>query len=174
MVQKHSEKVKGQALKALKEHGLAEVHRETGVPKSTLLAWRNKAGIKPIGTAQTKAAAETNKATNALRREGRKEKLQDRIDELLDRMVEKQIDFKGQMATKVEYPFPPAQDVKALAYAVAILLDKYRLECGEAPPTVSKTDDGEDPKAQMLRYVLALKANGTVEEAFAAGEQCDN
>jgi hypothetical protein len=52
--------------------------------------------------------------------------------DLLDRMDAPLIDFVGKDGKAVEHPIAPAGAVRDYAVSVGILIDKYRLEVGEA------------------------------------------
>ena len=67
------------------------------------------------------------------------------------------IEFKGKDAISVEYPIAPAGAVQNYATSVGILIDKYRLEVGEATnrsESKTITDGLNDHEKQRLRDVL--------------------
>ena len=58
--------------------------------------------------------------------------LLERAADLLERMDEPHVEFKGKDADQVTYPMAPAAAVQNYATSAAILIDKFRLEMGEA------------------------------------------
>lgn len=129
---KYGEEQKAKALALYVEHGPREAARLTKIPQQTISRWAKAAGVRTEHTARTNAATEAATAERERSREDLRRRMLDRAHELLDWMNEPQVDFKGQQAERVVYDRPPAQDQKALATAMAILLDKFRLEMGEA------------------------------------------
>lgn len=173
----YSDKDKSKAVKLAEKLGPAEAARRSKVPLGTLKSWMSRAGKKSKGSSKTKAATEAAQAKAALVREEvkakRLEQLNALIDDLFKRANEKQIDFKGQQAKKVTYPRPPAQDIKALGWSIATLIDKERVMNGEAVPAPARPDDGEEAKSQIGEYVEAL--SGAAGEVWPEdeGEQCE-
>jgi hypothetical protein len=75
---------------------------------------------------------------------------------LIRRMDEPHIDFKGKDAQMVEYPVAPAPAVQHYATSVGIMIDKYRLEMGEATgrSEVSITKGMQDHEREALAGVI--------------------
>jgi transposase-like protein len=126
---------KANALILYAEVGLSETWRQTGIPKPTIASWARRAGLP-----HTDAAAKTREATLAasaradqLRAELRLMLLEKAVD-LLGRMDAEHVEFKNSAKEirEVVYPIAPAQAVQNYATSAAILIDKYRLEVGEA------------------------------------------
>ena len=151
------------ALKIFASQGATKAHRQTGVPQRTLYSWASAAGLVDKKIKRTEKANKATSINNQSRREKIKEKMLLRADQLLDRMVKKQVDFKGHLATKVTYPHPPAKDCQALAIAVATLIDKYRIENGESPPSSAQPTGGEQDHGQIAPYREALELAGKEE-----------
>ena len=129
-----SEEVHEAALAALEEHGLAEAWRLTGVPKPTIARWAREAGIGTDHTPKTRAATIAAAAkADQLRAELRMRLLEQSLD-LLERMDAPHTEFKNSAKEirEVVYPIAPAGAVQNYATSVGILIDKYRLEVGEA------------------------------------------
>ena len=113
-----------EALRLYEEAGPAEASRQSGVPARTVVRWATRAGLTRRRLEKTSAATEMLTITNAQRREKIREKLLIRVDELLDRL-----------GLEVG-----ARDVQSLAIAFGVLLDKYRLELGEATGRMENLD----------------------------------
>lgn len=152
----YSEQEKTQALDLIREVGLAEAWRRMRhIPKPTLGSWAQKAGIHSDAAAKTALATEAAEArAKQLRAELRLAMLEKAVD-LLQRMDAEHVEFKGKDADMVTYPIAPASAVQNYATSVAILVDKYRLEAGEATSRNESRDiTHDDHEAAVLRDVL--------------------
>lgn len=170
-------KKRAEGLRLYAELGLAEAHRRTGVGKSTLRRWAKLAGILVDDAERTRAATEASVAVKAQvqaeLREGLRIKLLEKAHDLLGRMDAPHVEFKGNHANQVEYPIAPAGAVKDYAIAFAVLLDKYRLEVGEATgrtETMSLTDGLSNDVKRELRERLARSARGESELDGTSGD----
>jgi transposase-like protein len=127
-----SDEQKADAIVVAAEYGLTEGWRRTGVPKPTLARWLRAAGIGTDHVPKTREATIAAAArADQLRAELRTRLLEQALD-LLDRMDAEHVDFKGRDVTEVVFPIAPAGAVQNYATSVGILIDKYRLEVGEA------------------------------------------
>ncbi|MFH0917030.1 MAG: hypothetical protein V1912_11390 [bacterium] len=153
----YSEAEKDAALAIFVERGLAAAWRETGIPKPTVARWAQKQGIvteAPAKMAEARAVA--GEQAKTLRAQLRVTLLEKAAD-LLDRMDAEHVDFKGKDSDEVVYPIAPASAVQNYAVSVGILIDKFRLESGEATgkfETTSLTAGMDDHERQALRAVL--------------------
>jgi transposase-like protein len=139
----HTDEEKADAIRLVAERGLAEAWRETGIPKPTLVRWCQDAGVERSNAEQTKAAAGVLRARASETRETLRLLLLEKALDLLERMDEPHVEFKGKDADQVTYPIAPAGAVQNYATSAAILIDKYRLEVGEATGrTESRSLDG--------------------------------
>lgn len=137
-----SEEERSTALELLSEHGLAEAWRQTGIPKPTLARWARAEGIGTDHTPKTRAATLAAQArADQMRAELRLRLLEQSLD-LLDRMDSEHVEFKNSAKEirEVVYPVAPAAAVQNYATSVGILLDKYRLEVGEATTRTESRD----------------------------------
>lgn len=157
---------KAEALVLYASDGLAHAWRTMGIPKPTIASWARRAGF-PHTDASAKTAAATEAAEDRaklLRARLRLGLLEKAVD-LLERMDAPHTEFKGKEATTVEYPIAPAAAVQNYATSVGILIDKYRLELGEATDrTETKTlTDGLTPEVKSkLRDMLDRAAKEEV------------
>ena len=147
MAREYTDEEKARALELYQSVGLAEAARETDIPKPTIQSWARRAGLP-----HTDAAAKTREATLAasaradqLRAEIRL-KLLVKADRILDRMDEPHVEFKNSAKEirQVTYPTAPAAAVQNYATSVGILIDKYRLEVGEATTRSESKDITSD------------------------------
>ena len=152
----YSEEEKAAALDLIREVGLAEAWRRMShIPKPTLGSWAQKAGIHSDAAAKTALAVEAAAARAAQLRSELRVMLLEKAVDLLQRMDAPHTDFKGKDADAVEYPIAPAGAVQNYATSVGILIDKYRLEAGEATSRNESRDlTHDDHEASILRDVL--------------------
>lgn len=147
MAREYTEDEKARALDLYGSVGLAEAARETDIPKPTIQSWARRTGLP-----HTDAAAKTREATLAASaradqlRAGIRLKLLVKADRLLDRMDEPHVEFKNSAKEirQVTYPTAPAAAVQNYATSVGILIDKYRLEVGEATTRSESKDITSD------------------------------
>lgn len=119
--------------------GLAEAWRQTKIPKPTLVSWCQKAGVERFRPEQTRMAVEAAQAKAAELRQQLTYLLLEKAVDLLGRMDAEHVEFKGKDADQVTYPIAPASAVQNYATSAAILIDKYRLEMGEATGRTEST-----------------------------------
>jgi hypothetical protein len=125
------------ALATYAEHGLARAHDEHDIPKATLRKWAIGAGMDTSAIAgrsveQTQAASAARSARCEVLRLELREGFLVAAADMLDRLDEEHVDFRGQQAREVTFPKAPADACRNYVTAAAILIDKYRLEVGEA------------------------------------------
>ena len=127
---KYTDEQRTEALRIFEEDGAIKAAAEIGCSRMQVYRW-----YKESVTLHTEKSEEEQRAEavyqNAIRLRARRRMLT-RIDNLFDRMDEPHIDFKGNPLTQVTYPTASSGDIKNLVTSVAILIDKYRLEMGEA------------------------------------------
>ena len=167
MATEYDPEAKAEALRLYQEVGLAEAWRQTGIPKPTIASWARRAGLP-----HTDAAAKTRQATIAaaaradqLRAELRVSLLEKAVD-LLERMDSEHIEFKNSAKEirEVVYPIAPAGAVQNYATSVGILIDKYRLEVGEATTRSESRELINTPDDELRDAVREA------ERLLAAGE----
>lgn len=116
-----------------------------GVTGRTIQTWCIKAG-RPLGDLSSYAvpqkAIDGHKAQAQERRERIRLLILEKAEDVLNRMDEPHVDFKGKDAAQVTYPKATSGDVRNYAFTFGILLDKYRLEMGEATGRVETVDVG--------------------------------
>lgn len=173
----YTDEQRSAAVALVAEKGLAEAWRETGIPKPTLAFWCDKAGVERTGGEKTRAAADATKARHELTRQQVRLDLIEKVADLLQRMDAEHVEFKGKDSDRVVYPIAPAGAVQNYATSVGILIDKYRLEMGEATGRTesrSLTDDLDDHEQEALRDAidreLARRQTESAEGATAVEE----
>lgn len=160
----YSEEEKSSALALYQEVGLADAWRQTGIPKPTIASWARRAGLPHTDAADKTRAATMAASARAdqLRSEMRLMLLEKTVD-ILGRMDAEHIEFKNSSKEirEVVYPIAPADAVRAYATSVGILIDKYRLEVGEATTrtesrdlTANLTDDELDAAIREVEEAL--------------------
>lgn len=168
----YTAKERAEAVALVAEHGLAHTWHATGIPKPTLARWADDAGLERTGTEKTRAATEALRARHAAVREQVRLELLEKVSDLLDRMDAPHVEFKGKDADRVTYPIAPASAVQNYATSVGILIDKYRLEMGEATDRTESTllRGKSDHEQQLLADVLNRELERRAY-ADAAGDQ---
>lgn len=132
MPRTYTDDEKQEALLLYVDHGPAEASRRSGINALTISSWAKRSGLHTNAVVKTKEATEALIArADSMRVELRVRMLAKALD-LVDRMDAPHVEFKGKDANQVTYPVAPAGAVQNYATSVAILLDKYRLEVGEA------------------------------------------
>ena len=123
---------KAEVLAVYEVDGPAAAARLYGVARNTVQTWARAAGISTSN--ETKRATEAALASLNARRLRIRDKLAERAEEMLDRMGESMTIYVGSGATPIpiEVERPSASVCKDLATTAAILVDKLRLEAGEA------------------------------------------
>jgi transposase-like protein len=128
----YTQEQREQALALYAEHGPAEASRRIGIPRATISKWASRAGLVTVGAQKTAAATKAATARAAEKRAALKPLLLDKATDLINRMDEPMTEYVGQQGKEVTYERPPASDCKHYATAAAILIDKLRLEEGQA------------------------------------------
>jgi hypothetical protein len=137
---RYTAKQKAQAIQAWQKHGTAEASRQTGISTTSITRWvRADPDVVQTNAKQTeKARLELARRTRE-RREQVRALLMEKVLDLLERMDKEHVDFKAagnSGPVQVTYPIATSGDVKNYAIAMAVLLDKYRLEAGESTDRV--------------------------------------
>lgn len=121
---------KAEVLAVYEVDGPAATARLYEMPVRTLKSWAQRIGMHT--GAYTKSATEAACAKNeALRAELRTRLLEKCVD-MLARMDSPHYEYQGREQERVVYPVAGAKECQSYATALGIMLDKYRLEQGEA------------------------------------------
>jgi MerR HTH family regulatory protein len=170
---KWSDKTKRQALEIYQESGSPTASRATGVPQATIRFWARELDIQPPEDyrAQYRKDLEhlvqwTEVEISAMRQELRG-RLIHMAGKIVNRMEEPYEEFVGVQARAVTYEIPPSGATRDFAVAAGILIDKFRLESGEASAVIGsveilpKLDDHEKAAlAEVLRNAIRENASG--------------
>jgi transposase-like protein len=159
MARVYSSDEKATALNLYVSQGLAEAWRITGIPKPTIASWARRAGLPHTDAASKTRAATLSAAARAdqLRAELRLNLLEKAVD-LLQRMDAPHVEFKGKDSTEVTYPIAPAGAVQNYATSVGILVDKYRLEVGEATGRLESRELNDKPDDELRDAIRRAEA----------------
>lgn len=135
---KYDEATRAKALASLESKGMAETHRRTGIPKSTLTRWAKAAGVD-VGE---QARARTANATDAVRARAAEVKLS--TVELLEQHIAQAADYLSTVA-----------GVNALAAQLIARTDpdNITVQIGMAGPYAVVTDA---QAAEVSKVALAL------------------
>lgn len=135
----YSDEQKAAALKLYAEVGPAQAGRLTGIKAATIGKWAQRANIVAETTIKNERAVETAKLNREVKREQLRELILDKAIDMLHRMDETHTDFKAtkEGIQEVSWTKAPSGACKDYATSAAILVDKFRMEMGEA---TSRTD----------------------------------
>lgn len=100
------------------------------MPLRTLKRWATRVGVRTeADTAEmtTAAVAKCDSLRTQLRT-----RLMEKCLDMLDRMDSPHYEYQGREQERVVYPVAGARECQSYATALGIMLDKYRLEQGEA------------------------------------------
>lgn len=141
-----------QKLKAVQlymEHGATFAADSVGCTRRQVYRWLGSHGV--TSKKPEERQAETM-ARHQAKREALRELLLDKAADLIQRMDDPHYDYRGKDARKVDFDKATSGDVRAYATAAAILIDKYRLEMGEATARthVEGTDDIDRSVGQLV------------------------
>jgi hypothetical protein len=169
---KYTDKQKAEALELYMEHGPGEASRRTKIPRATISGWARDAGKVRDRETRTAAATKAAQESFAARRARLKDELLGKVLDLLNRMDQEHVDFKGQFAARVTYEKPPADAVRNYATSVGILIDKMRLELGEATSRDESVSDLDREIERLLGQMAPpdeahVHANGNGRRASA-------
>ncbi len=117
---RYTQEQKTEAVALADKHGPAEASRQTGIPRRTISSWRTTTAQATIQ--KTQAARDTLKAQNETKRE-----------QLRQLLLDKAVLFADSLT-------PGDKAVRTDATALGILIDKYRLEMGEATGRTENID----------------------------------
>jgi len=151
-VMKYTDEQRTEALRIFEEQGAIAAAEAIGCHRSVIYDWYRRAVSADIEKTEEEQRVEAA-YQKAIRLRARRRMLT-RIDNLFDRMDEPHIDFKGKDVIKVTYPTASSGDIKNYVTSVAILIDKYRLEMGEATDrTETVTLEAVQERIRHLRAV---------------------
>jgi len=139
----YTDQQKTDALVTYREHGACEAGRQTGIPQKTISGWAKQSGIQSDAPQKTRAATEMAALRMARLREEAKGKLAERVVDLLDRMDEEHVEFVGKDGRRERVDRASAEAVRHYSISVGVLIDKLRLEMGEATDRTEHVSQSE-------------------------------
>lgn len=164
---RYTDQQRADALALYVEHGLAETHRRTGIPRGTLSSWQQRAGVQTADPDGSRARART-----AAARARWEELSEDRRQELAARLLAEAHILLDQVqepttyhhvvtlsggkdeaarseVVEVELPHPVAKDQRDRMQAVGIAVDRLQLLSGEATARLATDLGGLDLEAEL-------------------------
>ena len=121
---------KAEVLAAYEVDGPAATARAYNVPLRTVKSWAWKVGLHTV--ADTKSATEAACSKNESLRVELRTRLIEKCIDMLKRMDSPHYEYQGKDGERVVYPVAGARECQSYATALGIMLDKFRLEHGEA------------------------------------------
>ena len=166
---------KAEALRLYGEIGAAATAHRLDIPPRTIRYWANQAHLATARTQNLESAAAMLAASHRRMREEFRLRLLEKGLDALDRMDQEHIDYRGKEVYKVSWEVAPADAFKSYAVAAAVLIDKYRLEMGEATTRTEEVASHDIDRsvaqlvAELARRGEAPTPPGVVDRAFPAG-----
>lgn len=165
----YSAETKAKALAMYPEHGAGETSRVLGVPKPTVISWAQRAGVRSDAAETTRIATEHATAARDAKRAVLVDLLIDKANDLIGRMDQAHEQFmavggKDGGIERVEYERATSADVRNYAVAAAVLIDKFRLELGEATAR-TETVNVEDARELLAAQVDELSKRRALKSA---------
>lgn len=154
---------KQEALDLYQQIGARATAEQLDIPPRTVRHWATLAGLAKAREQNLEDGARMLAAVHQAKREEIRVRLMDLILDAMDRTDQKHIDYRGKDVVQVEWETAPAEAFKAYAVAIGVLIDKYRLEMGEATGrTESLTLDVIESNIQRLEARMASGAGDSI------------
>lgn len=174
MARTYTDAQKADAVAIYVEHGLAEAHRRTGIPKNTIRDWATNAGIDTAAISgraseKTAAANEARVEDMAARRAQLASDLMGDVNRLrgqlfapcVERKVVTLAGSKDEVGTwelvDIDRDQPTFTDQKAIMTTIAIAVDKIQILTGEATERVEHRSVPERTPEQEHELDTALR-----------------
>jgi transposase-like protein len=154
-------KQKAEAIAIFHSDGSAVAAQHAGCSRQTIYNWLRDS----IDSEKTPEELQAEALYQSTLRASIRRRLLERVDNLLDRFDQPHSDFRGKDAVRVTWDSATSGDVRSYATAIGILIDKYRLEMGEATArTMHEDGDDFDRAFRQLTEELRRK-NGLPADA---------
>jgi transposase-like protein len=140
-----------------REHGTSATARRFGCSNSTVKRFVVAAGIDASQDSRDRLAAAA--VSGKARRAELRVKLLKQAMTLIDRMGEKHVEYRGARAIPIEHDHATATECRDYALAVAILIDKFRLEMGDCDSR-RETITPDEVDAEIARLEAQIAAEG--------------
>lgn len=181
MARTYTDTQKTDAVAIYLEHGLAEAHRRTGIPKNNLQRWAKAQGVDlaSIGeraSEKTAAATATRLEAMADRRATLASDLMDDVQRIRAQLFAPCVERKAMVVSlgkeqgsevevvDIEHTRPPFGDQQRIMTTLAIAVDKIQILTGEATERVEhrtvpdRTPEAQEEMDRTLRLVQDMAA----------------
>lgn len=138
--------------------GVAHAAEATGCSRQSIYNWIKDS----IDTEKTPEEIQREALYQSTLRASIRIRLLEKIDNLLDRFDQPHYDYRGKDADRVTWDSATSGDIRSYATAIGILLDKYRLEMGEA--TSRSRLEGTDDIDRSVQNLVAEMARRSEAE----------
>lgn len=172
MARTYTDDQRTDAVAAYLEHGLAEAHRRTGIPKNTLRSWLTQAGHDPAEIAGRAGAKTANATASRLANLERRRidlavGLMDDVHRLRDQLFAPCVERKAMIVSHgaevgsgveivdIDRDQPTFRDQQTILTAVAIGIDKIQVLTGQ-PSAITETRSVDAVTAELERLSAAL------------------
>ncbi len=155
--QTYTDKQRAEALRIFEENGAIAAAKTIGCSRMQVYRWYKESVTLHIEKSEEEQRVDIA-YQHAIRLRARRRMLS-RIDNLFDRMDQPHIDFKGKDVEQITYPTASSTDIRNYVTSIAILIDKYRLEMGEATGRI-ETVTPVDAELERIAREFARDATG--------------
>lgn len=156
----YTDEFKAEAVALAIQHGAAAAARQVDVNAGTIRSWMSRTpGVATDVHRTIEDARETARQRREAAREELRTLLVTKAVDLVKRMDEEHVDYRGKDADQVSFPKAPPQACQQYATAAAILLDKFRLEMGEATGRTEHTGETREAAKHVADEIAARRAS---------------
>jgi len=159
-----SDEERRDALHLYTEVGTAEAARRSGIPARSIRRWANEADLAAARSLALEEGGRLLAKTHQAMRQEARVLLMEKVVDLLERMDQPHSEWKvvGNSVEKVTYDIATSGDVKNYAASINQLIDKYRLEMGEATARTEEVASGDIDRS-VIQLVAELARRGEAQ-----------
>lgn len=173
MARTYTDTQKADAVAVYVEHGLAEAHRRTGIPKPTLSGWltaQQRSEVDERSSEKTAAATKARTVSLDARRAELAENLMDDVERLRLQLFAPCVERKAVVLSgglhdrgavevvDIDRTQPTFGDQKAIMTTLAIAVDKLQVLTGEATERVDITGDVRARASELVDELARRRA----------------
>ena len=140
---------KAKAIATFHAEGAAAAADEAGCSRQSIYNWVRES----IDTEKTPEEQAQEALYQQTLRLSNRRRILERVADLLDRFDRPHYDYRGKDVVRVQWDTATSGDVRAYATSIGILIDKYRLEVGEA--TTHTYHEGSDDIDRRVSQLVA-------------------
>lgn len=158
----YTDEQKAEAVRLYLEVGAEGAAETIGCSRRQVYRWLGSHNVTPKKPDEARAETE---ARHYRRRSELRDLLLDQALDMLHRMNEMHIEYRqipGKAEEEIVHVTPAPKDCQSYALAAGILIDKYRLEMGEATSR-SVVSEGEDIDRSVIQLVAEMNRRASTD-----------